>query len=154
MRKNIFILLLTLCFIGCSKSNDTEKKFINNENDCWVIYSQDYPNYTFWRFNKDKTSDNLERNKNGDFENFNVDGDLIIGPKKWEVSTDSILTWGMHKYDVVNANENVIVLMTEDKETHKQSHLFLIKENKKTQRKGAYYFEQKRLKNSEKYISK
>jgi hypothetical protein len=154
MRKNIFILLLTICFIGCSKSNDLEKKFINSDYDCWVIYSQNYPNYTFWRFNKDKTSDNLERKENGDFENFNVDGDLVIGPKNWKVSSDSILTWGMHKYDVVNANENVIVLMAENKENHKQSHLFLIRENKKTQRKGAYYFEQKRLKNSEKYISK
>lgn len=140
--------------MGCSKRNDLEEKFINGDNDCWVIYSQNYPNYTFWRFNKDKTSDNLWRENNGDLKKFNVDGDLEIGPKKWNVSSDSILTWGMHKYDLVNANENVIVLMSEDKKTLKQWHIFLIRESKTTQRKGAYYFEQKRSKNKESYISK
>jgi hypothetical protein len=154
MRKNIIIFLLIFYLTGCSKSNHLEEKFINNENDCWVIYPQKYPRYTFWRFNKDKTSDNLTREKNGDLKKFNVDGDLVIGPKKWEVSSDSILTWGMHKYDVVNANENVIVLMTEDKETFEQWHIFLIREDKKTKRKGKSYFEEKRLKNREKYISK
>ena len=94
------------------------------------------------------------RSDNGKFETFNTDGDLIIGPENWKVSSDSVLTWGMHKYDVINANENVIVLMAEEKETHKQLHLFLIRENQLTLRKGAYYFEQKRLKNQEKYKSK
>ena len=154
MRKAVFIILQIICIVGCSKQKDLEEKFINNDNECWVVYAQSQPNYTFWSFNKNKTADNLLRNNNGKLETFNTDGDLIIGPKNWEVSSDSILTWGMHKYDVINANENVIVLMAEEKETHKQLHLFLIKENKLTLRKGAYYFEQKRLKNKEKYISK
>ena len=154
MRKAVIIILQIICIFGCSKQNDLEENFINSENDCWVIYSQNQRNYSFWRFNKNKTSDNLLRNENGNLENFNTDGDLIIGPKKWKVSSDSILTWGMHKYDVIDANKNVIVLMAEEKETHEQFHLFLIRENKLTLRKGASYFEQKRLKNQEKYISK
>ncbi|MNT79553.1 hypothetical protein D3C72_2188960 [compost metagenome] len=59
----------------------------------------------------------------------------------------------MHKYDVINANENLIVLMYEENETHKQGHIFLVKENKSAFRKGANYFEQKRVKNPEKYTS-
>ena len=154
MRKVVFIILQTICIVGCSKQNDLEENFINNDNDCWVVYSQNQPNYTFWRFNNNKTSDNLLRDENGDLESFNTDGDLIIGPQKWKVSSDSILTWGMHKYDVVNVNNNVIVLMAQEKDTHKQVHLFLIRENKLNLRKGAYYYEQKRLKKKGQYISK
>ena len=113
MRKAVFIILQIICIVGCSKQKDLEEKFINNDNECWVVYAQSQPNYTFWRFNKNKTADNLLRSNNGKLETFNTDGDLIIGPEKWEVSSDSILTWGMHKYDIINANENVIVLMAE-----------------------------------------
>lgn len=154
MKKKSFILiLLVISITGCSKSNNLEEKFFNSSKDCWVVYSQNHPNYTFWKFNKDKTSDKLSRDENGNLETFNIDGDLVIGPEKWQVSSDSILSWGMHKYDVINANKNLIVLMYEENETHKQGHIFLVKENKSTLRKGAYYFEQKRLKNPKKYIS-
>lgn len=153
MKKIILIIVQAIFILGCSNQNSLEKKIITKTNECWVVYSQVYPNYTFWSFNKDMTADNLERNENGHFKNFNVDDDLVIGPQKWNISSDSILTWDIHKYDIVNVNENIIVIMSVNKETKKQDHLFLIKENKMTLRKGAYYYEQKRLKNQEKYKS-
>jgi hypothetical protein len=153
--KKIYIILnlVVISLVGCSKSDSLEKKFFNNSEDCWVEYSQSQPDYAFWRFNKDHSSDNLERDEKGNLETFNIDGDLVIGPKKWYISSDSILSWGMHKYDVVNANEKVIILMYEENKTHEQGYIFLVKEDKSTFRKGANYFYEKRLKNPKKYIS-
>ncbi|MEY2922114.1 MAG: hypothetical protein RL108_736 [Bacteroidota bacterium] len=151
--KKISLILLVSILIGCSKSNSIEEQFLNKPDDCWVVYSQNQSHYTFWKFNKDKTSDNLSRDEKGDLKNFNIDGDLVIGPLKWQVSSDSILSWGMHKYDIINANKNLIVLMYEENKTHLQGHIFLVKENKSTLRKGEYYYEQKRLRNPNKYFS-
>lgn len=153
MRKTILIFLLLIFSFGCSSRDSLKQMFITKNGECWVVHSQDHPNYTFWSFNEDMTADNLNRDKSGSLKKFNIDEDLIIGPKKWSISSDSILTWGMHKYDVVTANENAIVLMSEAEETNKQWYLFLIKESKKSMRKGAYYYEQKRFKNRKKYKS-
>ena len=128
--------------------------FVNKSQECWVVYNQLQSNYVFYRFNNDKTSDNLQRDENGDLKEFNVEGDLIIGPEEWNVTNDSILTWGAHKYDVINANENAIVLMYINHETDLPGYMFLIKEGKANMRKGVRYYEEKRLKNPLTYKSK
>lgn len=90
MRKAVFVILQIICIVACSKQNDLEEKFINSDSEYWVVYAQNQPNYTFWRFNENKTADKLLRNNDGKLETFNIDGDLIIGPENWNLKSRNL----------------------------------------------------------------
>ncbi len=148
MKKTLYIFIIVITFLSCSKTNSIEDTFVTGQNEYWTYYSQGQSGYMYFKFHKDKTYDKYER----DLSLFNNDGDLISGNRNWSVSKDSIFTWGAHKYDLISCNEKAIVIMYFEKNGI-PGYIFFIKEKVGEKRKGDYYYEQKRLKNVEKYKS-
>lgn len=150
--KTIILFIMIVTIFGCNKSTTIENTLINNSNNYWVYYNPKQTGYIYFKFNDNGSVDKYTRDLKGEFLLFNSEGDIVNNNRVWSISKDSILNWSGHKYDIVNYNERVIVLLYEDKKSKLQKNIFLVKEEKDKFRNSTYYYEQKRKNNPAKYV--
>lgn len=147
--KNILITIFLFSLFACENRSEIEKAFITEENEYLTYYSQGQTGYLYFKFLENGNYDKYER----DMRLFNNDGDLIEDNRNWSVSKDSIFTWGAHKYDVVSYNDKIIVLLYQQTPKSIPGYVFFVKQKDSQIRKGENFYEQKRIKNPNKYKS-
>ncbi|KAF2336193.1 hypothetical protein [Flavobacterium daemonense] len=145
------ILLLT----ACSRKNPIEKALETKSNEYWRFY-YNYDNMThstYYKFKDDKLSYNFTIDEDGKFTDKPEDPYYPNEPRKWSVTSDSIMTLGGFSYDVISYNDKAIVLTYPTKEKPYQNYVFLIKEKESDLKRYADDYNEKRLYNPEKYKS-
>lgn len=145
----ISILFGTFClFISCTKK-ELKDYFVNNKNEYWIAYTFDSsgPLANRYQFYENNKYDRIMINENGEKVPQYSDGDIIFDIREWNVTSDSILSWDGHKFDIIVCTDEFILLLF----GKEQRRIFLIKdilvEDVKTKQ---YYFE-KRQKYPERY---
>lgn len=120
--------------------------FITNDDEYWCVYDDIDSGYQgiYYKFHENGVYDRYRIEKGVAYVNNNAP-DNYPGIKKWEVRKDSIAILNNHTFDIVSYNQNVIILSKYER------HIFLIKENSKSVRKGGKFFYNKREDNPEKY---
>lgn len=154
MKNKIYTFILLTIMVSCEKQNSLKEILIAKPDEAWVIYSSEpyVSSFTYYKFEKDNFSNRVERDSTYKFYKYKGGSDVQEGPVKWYVTNDSILKWGLHAFDVVSYNNNVVVLYyTSDNNYRNDKMLFLIKEKENSPRKYSNYFSQKRVEHPEKY---
>jgi hypothetical protein len=151
MKSKTYLLIIVLILTSCKSENNIENIFLNNANEYWKYYTTDSNSVTYFQFNKDHLSHRFDTdNRNRYYEN-KGERDVIEVPQKWSVTQDSIMSWGGSTYDIVSFNKNVIVLNYLNEEKPFTGFIFLIKTKENEIMRGPGFFEQKRIKDPEKY---
>lgn len=105
--KKVFILLVLILSISCSKKEDIKSIFIAGKNEYWVHHDYCYnTGGNCFRFNKNGSCDKFVRS-NVDFRIANNDGDLKNDAGAWSLKNDSTFVWdeGIFKIEKLTKNE-------------------------------------------------
>ncbi|WPO80389.1 hypothetical protein [Flavobacterium sp. KACC 22761] len=151
--KIYYFFFATILLTGCSRKNPIEKALETKSNEYWrFYYNYDNTTYsTYYKFNDDKLSYNFTVDENGKFTDKPEDPYYPNEPRKWSVSSDSIMTLRGFSYDVISYNDKAIVLTYPTKEKPYQNYVFLIKEKEGDLKRYAGDYDEKRLYNPERY---
>jgi len=134
-------------FIACKADKNLADNIYCNSDEYWEVYTPaEGFRGVYFRFYKDFSSDRFKVVDNKMVLN-ESDGDLIYEREKWLLSSDSIMNWGMHKYDLVKLDKTTMVLYHPN-----DIYLVLLKVNKNKLMKGRRHYEQKRIKYPVKYL--
>jgi hypothetical protein len=143
MKLFVYFLILLL-LVGCNTEKSLQEKFVNDEN-YWAVYDEADPGFhvVYYKFTQNNKSDRycgdtiLHKCKGGC---------LVETDVPWEVTEDSVLTWGINKYHIIKCTDDVIVLFTSGE---LKRHKILVKEYPNNLHKGKAYYEE--LVTQEKY---
>ncbi|EHQ40950.1 hypothetical protein [Myroides odoratus] len=135
-------------FISCTKK-ELKDYFVNNQNEYWIAYEfESYgPLANRFQFYDNNKYDRIRINDDGEKVTQYHEGDLVFDSRDWSVSTDSILTWEGHKFDIVVCTDEFILLLF----GKEQRRIFLVKDKLLEDVKTKQYYFEKRQKYPEKY---
>ncbi|WP_374172240.1 hypothetical protein [Flavobacterium tructae] len=145
--KKIIALVFIVVFISCKKEHSLEHYFNTNQNEYWAWYqsSDHYFEGFYVTFNNHKYKNYFMSPSEG----YNVIKEYNKGSVgiPWSVTKDSFLIIYNDKKKIIFINDKVMVLSSEDVQTGKYKHSFLIKEKIDKDHKSSYYYEQKNRRN-------
>lgn len=135
-------------FISCTKK-ELKDYFVNNQNEYWVAYTFDSfgPLANRYQFYENNKYDRIKTDENGEKVPQYSDGDLIFDIREWNVTSDSILSWEGHKFDIIMCTDEFILLLF----GKEQRRIFLVKDKLLEDVKTKQYYFEKRQKYPEKY---
>ncbi|MBS7254256.1 hypothetical protein [Flavobacterium branchiicola] len=151
MKSKTYLMAILLALTSCKSDNNIENIFLNNADEYWKYYTTNSNSSTYFQFNEDHLSHRFEIDNKNHFHENKGEGDIVEVPQKWSVTEDSIMSWGNLTYDIVSFNKKVIVLNYLSEEKPFTGFIFLIKTNENEIMRGPGFFEQKRIKDLEKY---
>lgn len=140
--------------VSCKKQSALEEILIAKPDEAWVYYSPApyLTSFTYYKFEKNGLCTRYERDSENKFYKYKGAADNPEEPVKWGATNDSILKWGMHSFDVVSYNDDIIVLYNIYNNNYRDERMiFLVKEKENSPRKHSNYFSQKRRNHPEKY---
>jgi hypothetical protein len=157
MKSKIFILIFCTTLASCTKQNSIQDVFYSGSDEYWQYYTGNYSGPVYFKFNKNNTSDYVDIEKDK-FIIMKSEGDIELKPVKWSVSKDTILTWGINKYDIVSYNDKLIILYNQGRNEAngkmESGFIYLVKGTIDNVRREPGYFGYKRELYPEKYRKK
>lgn len=111
MKTKVFTIILCMYLLSCTEKITIEDVLYTDSNEYWQYYTGQYYGPSYIKFHKNNTSNNVSI-EDGKFINRNPAGN----PAKWSISKDSILTWDINKFDIVEYNDKVVILYNQGKD--------------------------------------
>jgi len=132
--------------LSCTEKITIEDVLHTDSNEYWQFYTGQYYGPSYIKFHKNNTSNNVSI-EDGKFINRN--------PAKWSISKDSILTWDINKFDIVEYNDKVVILYNQCKDGFDgkivSGFIYLVKGTIDNVRREPGYYGYKRELHPEKY---
>lgn len=142
------LFVFTFIITSCVKK-EMKDYFLNHKDEYWSAYEfESYgPLANRFQFYDNNKYDRIRINDEGEKVPQYHEGDLVFDSRDWSVSTDSILTWEGHKFDIVLCTDEFILLLF----GKEQRRIFLVKDKLLEDVKTKQYYFEKRQKYPEKY---